>query len=84
MEFQGIRGSGDIAKVSFRGSTGTVHCFICKCYSVIVTHVTYQETLTVFIVYIICNVSFQDQWIGDGSLSKISGNFGLWRVCVDR
>jgi len=28
-------------------------------------------------------VFMQDQWIVDGSLSKISGNFGLWRWCVD-
>ena len=26
----------------------------------------------------------QDEWIGDGDLSKSSGNFGLWRWCVDR
>merc|ERR1719206_548527 len=28
-------------------------------------------------------VFMQDQWIVDGSLSEISGNFGLWRWCMD-
>jgi len=32
---------------------------------------------------IVMVVFTQDQWIGDGNLSKSSGNFGLWRWCVD-
>ena len=52
------------------------------CYAIIVmvifTQVSdYQENLQI-------NALVQDQWIGDGDLSKSSGNFGLWRWCVDR
>ena len=52
------------------------------CYSIIVmvvfTQVSdHQENLQI-------SVHVQDEWIGDGDLSKISVNFGLWRWCVDR
>ena len=52
------------------------------CYSIIVMVVftqvrDNQENLQI-------NAPVQDAWIGDGDLSKSSGNIVLWRWCVDR
>ena len=52
------------------------------CYSIIVMVVFTQVSDNQKKLQI--NAPVQDEWMGDGNLSKISGNFGLWRWCVDR
>jgi hypothetical protein len=52
------------------------------CYAIIVMVVFTQVSDNHINLQI--NAPVQDEWMGDGNLSKISGNFGLWRWCVDR
>ena len=52
------------------------------CYAIIVMVVFTQVSDNQKNLQISAHV--QDEWMGDGNLSKISGNFGLWRWCVDR